>query len=317
MPSEENTSNSPTQWFYTRHGTQHGPVAESELQRLAQSGSLTPEDLVWNSLIGDRWVSASTIEHLFSTAQQSTLSPQLSVERGMTQNLDLMFRARESLKGRWGLAVGATLIYTGIVAVFVLMQVIPQGVAAYHAAIATAHAQQLAGMHHMTPRIEIPERIRFIGYGSQFLQFVITAPLMVGFFGFFLTIARRSEASLSNLFQGFNIFWKALLTYFLMILFILLWTLLLIIPGIMAGYSYSMTFFILADDPSVSPLDALQRSKEMMKGRRGKLFFLQLRFIGWFLLALLTCGISSFWVAPYYQTALAHFYDDVRPVEAE
>ena len=97
-----------------------------------------------------------------------------------------------------------------------------------------------------------------------------------------------------------------------MCIFILLWTLLLIIPGIIATYSYAMTFFIIADDPQAGALEAIGRSKEMMRGHRWKLFCLFLRFIGWSLLCLLTFGIGFLWLTPYMQTSLAHFYDDVR-----
>ncbi len=110
----------------------------------------------------------------------------------------------------------------------------------------------------------------------------------------------------------FRIFWKAFFAYLLVSIFTLLWTLLLIIPGIIAAYSFSLTFFILAEDLSVKPLDAIRRIKEMMRGQKWKLAWLQGRFIGWYVLALLKCGIGMLWVVPYYRTSLAHFYDDVK-----
>ena len=148
---------------------------------------------------------------------------------------------------------------------------------------------------------------------GQIANLVISGPMMLGFCLVFLMLARRREATLGQLFQGFNRFGTALCTYLLMTLFILLWCLLLVIPGIIAAYSYTMTFFILADDPDVSAMQALTRSKEMMRGNKWKLFGLCCRFIGWGLLCIPTLGIGLFWLAPYVQTAIAHFYDDVRP----
>jgi uncharacterized membrane protein len=97
-----------------------------------------------------------------------------------------------------------------------------------------------------------------------------------------------------------------------MILFILLWTLLLIIPGIIAAISYSMTFYILADDNSIGAMDAIDKSKKMMDGYKWKYFCLGLRFLGWALLCILTLGIGFLWLMPYMQVSMAKFYDDVK-----
>ena len=114
------------------------------------------------------------------------------------------------------------------------------------------------------------------------------------------------------MFEGFNVFLKSIITNALIGIFVFLWSLLLIIPGILAIYSYSMTFYILADHPSVPPLDAIRRSKELMRGKRWKLAKLQARFIGWYLLAFLTCGIGLLWITPYSQTAISNFYNDIK-----
>ncbi|MBM4152672.1 MAG: DUF975 family protein, partial [Kiritimatiellaceae bacterium] len=82
---------------------------------------------------------------------------------------------------------------------------------------------------------------------------------------------------------------------------------------IIALCAYSMTFYILAEDPTAGPLDAITRSKEMMRGHKWKYFCLSCRFIGWILLAICTLGIGFLWLGPYMQTTFAHFYDDVRP----
>ncbi len=92
----------------------------------------------------------------------------------------------------------------------------------------------------------------------------------------------------------------------------MLWTLLFIIPGIIAQIGYSQVWFILTEDDEISPNDALKKSKEMMYGYKMQYFLLGLSFIGWIILAILTCGIGLLWVLPYIQTSNAKFYEDLK-----
>ena len=101
-----------------------------------------------------------------------------------------------------------------------------------------------------------------------------------------------------------------------MILFIFLWMLLLIIPGIIASIAYSQTFYILAEDDTIGSMDALRKSKEMMNGYKWKYFCLVLRFVGWFLLCILTFGIGFLWLSPYIQVSYAKFYEDLKTNQA-
>ncbi|HMA65816.1 MAG: DUF975 family protein [Fibrobacterota bacterium] len=147
--------------------------------------------------------------------------------------------------------------------------------------------------------------------GSLF-SLLIGGPLSLGLAIFFLSLARNKDAKIGQIFEGFNNFVTALCAYLLMLLFILLWTLLLIVPGIIAGLSYSMTFYILADNPSIAARDAIRNSKAMMNGYKLKLFYLSLRFFGLGLLCILTLGIGFLWLLPYVQVCLAKFYDDIK-----
>lgn len=88
----------------------------------------------------------------------------------------------------------------------------------------------------------------------------------------------------------------------------MLWSLLLIIPGIAASYSYAMAPYIPMEDPDCSGSESLKRSKELMQGHRAELFFLDLSFIGWELLAILTLGVGFLWLNPYVYAARAAFY---------
>lgn len=182
-----------------------------------------------------------------------------------------MQMARESLRGKWGLAIGTCFVYLLIVSA---LQVIP-----------------VAG---------------------PIIALIITGPLMLGLTMFSLSLSRGLDARFDQLFQGFSNFGTALGTYLLMVLFIVLWMLLLIVPGIIAALSYSMAFFIVAEDSSITPMEAIDKSKKMMDGYKMKLFFMGLRFLGWALLCILTLGIGFLWLIPYMQVSVAKFYDDVK-----
>ncbi len=93
--------------------------------------------------------------------------------------------------------------------------------------------------------------------------------------------------------------------------YVLLWSLLLIIPGIIATYSYAMTEFILAEHPDLTASEAIAQSKEMMSGNRWRLFCLHFSFIGWDILSSLTLGIGNLWLRPYKQAANAAFYREI------
>ncbi len=188
-----------------------------------------------------------------------------------------MQMARESLKGKWGLALGTFLLYSVIVGA--------------------------AGS------------IPFTGGAASL---IIGGPFLLGITMFTLSLSRKQDPRLEQMFFGFKDFGRALATYLLMVLFIVLWMLLLIVPGIIAALSYSMTFYIIADDNTIKPMDALRKSKKMMFGYKAKLFGLCLRFTGWFLLCILTLGIGFLWLVPYINVSVAKFYDDIKdaPVNA-
>lgn len=151
---------------------------------------------------------------------------------------------------------------------------------------------------------------------GKLIGFIIAGPMSVGLAIFALALSRKEEATLGQLFEGFKNFGLALGVYFLMGIFVLLWTLLLIVPGIMAALAYSQTFYIIAEDDSIGPLEAIAKSKEMMNGNKWKFFLLGFRFLGWFLLSILTFGIGFLWFFPYTMVSLAKFYDDIKEKES-
>ncbi|MDE6691188.1 MAG: DUF975 family protein [Clostridia bacterium] len=140
---------------------------------------------------------------------------------------------------------------------------------------------------------------------------IISGPLSLGLAICFLKLVRGQRTEIQNMFEGFNNFMNAFLLNLLNSLFISLWSLLFIIPGIIKSYAYSMSFYILADEPTLDANTARLRSIELMRGNKWRLFCLDLSFIGWYILCFLTLGILTFWVAPYHSAARAVFYQRI------
>jgi uncharacterized membrane protein len=133
-----------------------------------------------------------------------------------------------------------------------------------------------------------------------------------------LGISRNGSSNFENLFDGFrNGLGNNIVASILVQVFTFLWSLLFIIPGIVKSYSYSMTYFILADNPDMAPTDAIKASREMMDGKKWRLFCLDLSFIGWYLLSILTLGILALWISPYNMMARAEFYESIKPQTAQ
>jgi uncharacterized membrane protein len=158
---------------------------------------------------------------------------------------------------------------------------------------------------------EIP---KFFGLSlaSQIAVFLVSGPFALGFCGYFMRRVRGEEIHLSNIFEGFNRFWRSFLLMFLTNLLTGLWMLLLIVPGIVKALAYSMAFYIMRDNPDIEPLDAIDKSQVMMKGHKRQLLLLELSFIGWCFLVLLTLGIGLLWLNPYICLSMANFYENLK-----
>ncbi|NIJ44371.1 putative membrane protein [Wenyingzhuangia heitensis] len=150
-----------------------------------------------------------------------------------------------------------------------------------------------------------------ISVGS-YAAIVIAGPFALGLALFSLNISRGKELKIEQIFQGFNRFVDGLIAYLLILLNVFLWALLFIIPGIIKAFSYAMTYFIMIDEPELSPQQAMKKSQEMMDGYKMKYFRLTLRFMGWSLLCILTLGIGFLWLVPYMYVTNAKFYEDLK-----
>ena len=153
--------------------------------------------------------------------------------------------------------------------------------------------------------------------GSLAAALVITPAFTIATIIIYLKLVAGNKPEIAELFNHFNKFWGAFKVNFFVTLFTMLWSLLLYIPGIIKGLSYSMAMYILAENPEMPALEAIKKSQEMMNGHKMDLFVLYLSFIGWGLLVGITFGIAAIWVVPYMQATLANFYLSIKPASVE
>lgn len=140
---------------------------------------------------------------------------------------------------------------------------------------------------------------------------ILSSVINTGYHRLNLRLVDREEATIDVMFSYFP-HWKNLtVASLLQGLYIFLWSLLLVIPGIIACFSYAMTPFILAENPNMPASEAIEQSKLLMEGNRWRLFCLELSFIGWGILATLTLGIGNLWLRPYIQVSTAAFYREI------
>lgn len=149
------------------------------------------------------------------------------------------------------------------------------------------------------------------------IQFIIGGTVQLGYCKYLLKLhdneVGEERPGIRDLFSQFGRFADGFVLSLLTGIYIFLWMLLFIIPGIVAAYKYAMAPFILLENPDMKPKEALAASKELMHGHKWELFVLDWSFIGWLLLSALTLGIGNLWLTPYMNAARAAFYRDLRP----
>ena len=231
--------------------------------------------------------------------------------------------ARDALKGRWGIAVIAGLLASLLGAIGATGPQVKLNITDNGASINFMFGNQQV---YSSVGGWVPELNAFIVGGAIYMivlalamaavLFVLGSVISLGYSRFNLELVdRQNEAQIGTLFGYFPHWKKAAIAKLLQSVYVVLWSLLLIIPGIMASYSYAMTPYILAENPEMSPKEAIARSKEMMYGNRWRLFCLYFSFVGWAFLSMLTFGIGYLWLTPYQQAAVAAFYREVSGTE--
>lgn len=141
---------------------------------------------------------------------------------------------------------------------------------------------------------------------------IVSPPLSIGLILIYLGLLKGEEAKVGKMFEGFSYTGKSIWLSVLIAVFTMLWSLLLVIPGIVKSYSYAMAFYVLAENPEMTAREALNESKEIMNGHKMDLFILELSFILWILLVVVTFGIAAIYVVPYMDLTVANFYQSIK-----
>ena len=202
----------------------------------------------------------------------------------MKTRVELKAMAKESLQGKYGDAIVITVL------LFIISALIGGGTAAFTTNMSEENA-------------EIIESI---------VELILSGLFTFGYLSFFLKISRNEDVEINELWSKTSMFMTFIAAAILIGLFTTLWTLLLIIPGIIAAYSYQMTLYILLDNPDMNVMDAIKESKRMMKGHKMDYFVLQLSFIGWIILGIFTLGILYLWLVPYMNVTMCNFYNNLK-----
>jgi len=206
----------------------------------------------------------------------------------MKTNKEIRNKSKLDLKGYWTMPVMATLVYILI----------------YGA---------ITGSSYLSKLFTGP-----IGNTITFTRFLISIlvlwPLGYGFALAFLHFIREEkEDTVEKIFCGFKTYGRAIGLMALRTAMIGIWTLLLVVPGIIKSLAYAMSVFVSKDNPELAAMECLNRSEDLMKGHKGQLFLMYLGFFGMSLLCtVFTLGIGLLWYIPFMQTTMANFYEEVK-----
>jgi len=199
--------------------------------------------------------------------------------------------AKKQLSGRWGIPVLMTLFILILTLVFSIPDVLQLVKSGYFSAIMN---------NDLAAAEEAVNSARSTSFITSFVNLIVSAILTVASIGVYIKMSRSPEpVSFSDFIDGFNNWARAALGILWQRLFICLWSLLFIIPGIIKSIAYSQMFYIISEYKEISVTKAMRVSIEITKGHKGDLFVMYLSFIGWDILTCFTAGILSFWLIPY------------------
>ena len=212
-------------------------------------------------------------------------------------SIELKTAAKENLDGKWLVAIAVCLVAWLLVDAF------------------TSNNGANASFRYVWQNGDL---IRVASEGNSFknlmsiVGLIIGGPIAYGLASYFLKLSRYQPAEFTDLFSGFSLFKTNFVMNLLIMIFTILWSLLLIVPGIIAAIKYSMAFYIVNDNPEIGAMEAINRSKEMMDGNKMRFFEMWLSFLGWFMLGIVTFGLGMIYAIPYYRAAKANFYLDLK-----
>lgn len=204
--------------------------------------------------------------------------------------------ARDNLSGNWGLSVAVTFV------------------AAFFGALICGSSSFNLNLPEQALQ-DMPETvivilgiIGIIAGILALLSMICGGAVQLGYATYLLKQHDRANFEFGDLFSQFHRFGQGFAQRFLRGLYIFLWSLLFIIPGIVKTYAYAMTPFIMAENPEMTANEAITASREMMDGHKLELFWLDLTFIGWSIMTVFTLGIGTLFLNPYMNASYAAFY---------
>ena len=319
------------EWFYVHDGQSIGPVSEEALKELVQNGFIKPETQLWNHSFGQKWKPASEVPELSSVSLAEGLASD-------TSNGTVMALARQSLSGNWWLFVGIQFLleiargmfknigklgnlllsFSSSAALLVMLVGLCISFAWVIVRVPIAYGVQIMYLKASRGTTVFFNNV-FDGFQAFGRAWCTTLWIMLFMSLWWLLIiipavfmaepmaSAFSKATFSNGWSGMSemsaLLWAL---RFLIVMAIVS------LPAFIAWLSYSMSYFVLHDNPHMRARDAVRRSAFIMYGYRLKLSYLYLRFTGWFLLCLLTCGIGFLWLQPYIQMSKAQFYRTIK-----
>lgn len=218
--------------------------------------------------------------------------------------------ARDKLRGHWGRSIIVTLIVSLICGMSGIYNLIRDlGHMDYDLLFSGNYSDFLAGYTSVETAGSVFGTLMSLALSIAVILF--SGALALGHCKYYIDlVAENRQDEVSVIFSRFDIFLKAMGLNLFMALFIWLWSLLFIVPGIIAAYRYRLAPYLMAENPNLGIREAVNMSKELMAGNKWRLFCLNLSFIGWGILSALTCGIGDLWLNPYIYAANAAFYID-------
>ena len=230
------------------------------------------------------------------------------------QAKDLRRIARENLNNNWALSIAVAALACILGGLIIGSSFLPE----ITTKVESTDAESLKDLL----QIAIGSTGITIGFTSVLglAQFIIGGVIELGYAKYLLNQYDHKELQFDQLFSEFHRFGQGFAQHFLRSLYTFLWSLLFIIPGIVKSYSYAMTPYLMIDNPDMTASEAINASKEMMDGHKADLFWLDLTFIGWDILANFTfglghtslrLGIGHLLLNPYKNAARAAFYRDL------
>lgn len=213
--------------------------------------------------------------------------------------------ARENLAGNWSVSIG-------VGAVAVLLGGLLTGASFLPEISYRIEGQDISSVTDLLNVFTAGEVSAFgLGSALGLAQFVLGGVIQLGYASYLLKQHNRANFEFQDLFSQFERFGQGFAQKFLRGLYVFLWSLLFVIPGIVKSYAYAMTPFIMAENPEMTAGEAIAASQQLMDGHKGELFTLDLTFIGWSILAALTVNVGNLALNPYKNAARAAFYKDL------